>query len=163
MSLRKGNRVELTVENMAFGGQGVARMDDFVIFVRGAVPGDKILARVIKKKRAYAEALIVELLDPSPDRIHPPCPYHGYCGGCQWQHVPYDRQLTYKKEHINEACTRIGAIQDAAIHDVIPSKEIFAYRNKMEFSFSDRRWYLPDDMPAPENYEAFALGLHVPG
>jgi 23S rRNA (uracil1939-C5)-methyltransferase len=160
MSFQRGTFIELTIERIAYGGAGVGRHDGLVIFVRGAIPGDRIMAQVSRKKKDYAEARMVGLLDPSPDRIVAPCPYSGQCGGCQWQHVRYERQLEYKKEYLKDALARIGAILDVPIHDPTPSERIFAYRNKMEFSFADRRWFLPG---ARGEDEGFVLGLHVPG
>ena len=183
--------VELKIQNMAYGGQGIARLKDgdarlkdgdirlmdenaalkdgnahlngFVLFVKGAIPGDRIEARVIKKKKDYAEARMTALLDPSPDRVQAPCPYSGFCGGCQWQHVAYERQLGFKKDHIKDAVSRIGGLPQVLVHDVIPSEKQFAYRNKMEFSFSDRRWFLPHEFNEKTKVDEFALGLHVPG
>jgi 23S rRNA (uracil1939-C5)-methyltransferase len=163
MKLKKGHTVELTIEKMAYGGRGIARLDGFVIFVRGTVPGDRVLAKLYKKKRDYAEAGIVSLLEASPDRIEPACPYAGYCGGCQWQHVAYDKQLTFKREHVCDPLERIAGMKDMAVRPLLPSENIFGYRNKMEFSFSDRRWYLPHEFTFKEAREDFALGLHVPG
>ena len=163
MKLRKRDILELRIDKMAFGGQGVARVNGFVIFVRGAMPGDRLLAQVFKKKKDYAEARMTELIEPSPDRVHAKCPYSGHCGGCQWQHVRYERQLDYKKEHVKESMERIGGMKDVAVRDPVPSDNRFAYRNKMEFSFSDRRWFLPHELQKREGEENFALGLHVPG
>jgi 23S rRNA (uracil1939-C5)-methyltransferase len=163
MKIRKGHTVELNIDKTAYGGQGVARLDGLVIFVRGAIPGDRVAARVVRKKKDYAEAKIMELLTPSPDRAEAPCPYEGHCGGCQWQHMKYDCQLEYKKGHIEEAMARIGSLPKVPVHDVIPSERRFAYRNKMEFSFSDRRWLLPHEHVKGESKGGFALGLHVPG
>ncbi|MBL7213991.1 MAG: 23S rRNA (uracil(1939)-C(5))-methyltransferase RlmD [Desulfobacteraceae bacterium] len=163
MTIRKGETVELAIDKMAYGGRGIGRLDGFVVFVRGAMPGDKIRARIYKKKKDYAEANIVQLLDSSSDRIEAPCPYFGYCGGCQWQNVVYERQLEYKKALISEPLERIGGLRNAPVRDVIPSESIFGYRNKMEFSFSDRRWFLPDQLDRRETEGNFALGLHVPG
>ena len=145
MALRKRDMVELIIDKVAYGGQGVARLNGLVLFVRGAIPGDRIKAQVVKKKKDYAEAKLIELLEPSPDRIEAPCPYHGFCGGCQWQHVRYERQLEYKKGHVREAMSRIGSLPDVEVLDAIPSKKHYAYRNKMEFSFSDHRWFLPHE------------------
>jgi 23S rRNA (uracil1939-C5)-methyltransferase len=133
------------------------------VFVRGAVPGDRITARVIRKKKDYLVAKIVELSEPSPDRVQPPCAYSGHCGGCQWQHVKYDRQLAYKRAQVEETLARIGALRDTPVRDVLPSQNRFGYRNKMEFTFSDRRWVLPDEFPKTGSESGFALGLHVPG
>lgn len=163
MRKRKGQIIELHIENMAYGGQGVARLDGLVYFVRGTAPGDRITARVFRKKKGYAEARMTELLDPSPFRTPAPCPYSGHCGGCQWQHLPYDRQLTFKKEHVRDALERLGGLAHVPVLDVLPSERRFAYRNKMEFSFSDRRWLLPEEMEKGETDRSFALGLHVPG
>ncbi len=163
MKIRKRDILELSIDKMAFGGQGIAHVDGFVIFVKGGVPGDRLTAQVFKKKRDYAEARIIELLEPSSDRIQAPCPYSGYCGGCQWQPVRYDRQLDFKKDHVEESLSHIGALKDVMVRDVLPSQNRFAYRNKMEFSFSDRRWFLPHEMEKREAEGGFALGLHVPG
>ncbi len=163
MKLRKGHTVELDIEKMAYGGRGIARLDGFVIFVRGTVPGDRILARIFKKKKDYAEAALVELLDASSDRIETACPYAGYCGGCQWQHVAYEKQLVFKREHIKEPLERIAGLKNVIVRPLLLSENVFGYRNKMEFSFSDRRWYLPQELPFKEKSDGFALGLHVPG
>jgi len=97
MTVRKGDIVELHVDRVAFGGQGIARLDGLVIFVNGAVPGDRVRALLFRKKKAYAEARIEEILVPSSDRIQAPCPYFGTCGGCQWQHLTYERQPGVQK------------------------------------------------------------------
>ena len=190
MTPRKGDMIELPIDRVAFGGQGIARVDGLVIFVKGAIPGDRVKALIFRKKTAYAEARIREILVPSSDRIQAPCPYFGICGGCQWQHVRYERQLEYKRGHVEEALSHIGSLSGIEVHDPIPSEKQFAYRNKMEFSFSDRPWlpYRPSKMssvspsenlanPSPLTGEGegggekggqsrrgdFALGLHVPG
>jgi len=163
MTLRKGDIIELTLEKMAYGGRGLGKLDGFVVFVQGAIPGDRITARIHRKRRDYAEAVMVELLSPSPDRQEAPCPYFGYCGGCQWQHVTYERQLAYKREHVLETLEHIGGLKQVTVHPAIPSEKRFAYRNKMEFTFSDRRWYLPDQLDRRTQEGDFALGLHVPG
>jgi 23S rRNA (uracil1939-C5)-methyltransferase len=188
MMPKKGDIIELTIDRVAFGGQGVARLDGLVIFVKGAIPGDRVNALMFRKKKAYAEAKIHELLVPSPDRIETPCPYFGICGGCQWQHLTYQRQLEYKKGHVEEALSHIGSLSGIAVHDPIPSEKQFAYRNKMEFSFSDRTWLPHPPVPVSPSPLTpptrggeqvrggpgfpplvkggrgdFALGLHVPG
>jgi 23S rRNA (uracil1939-C5)-methyltransferase len=159
---KKGDIVELHIDRVAFGGPGIARLDGLVIFVNGAVPGDRVRALIFRKKKAYAEARIEELLVPSSDRIQAPCIYFGTCGGCQWQHVTYERQLEYKRAHVEEALSHIGSISGIEVHDPVPSEKRFGYRNKMEFSFSDRRW-LPHPPLEKRGEAGFALGLHVPG
>jgi 23S rRNA (uracil1939-C5)-methyltransferase len=134
-----------------------------VVFVRGVLPGDRILARIYKKKKDYAEASFLTLLEPSPDRVEAPCPYSGYCGGCQWQFVKYASQLRFKRQQIQESFEHIGGLKQVRVCEVIPSDRQFGYRNKMEFSFSDRRWWLPHEWDGKTDREDFALGLHVPG
>ena len=148
---------------MAYGGKGIAHLDGLVVFVDGAIPGDRVMARVVRKKKDYAEAKLEELLDPSPDRIDAPCPYSGYCGGCTFQHLRYEKQLEYKKGHIRDSISRIGAIDNVLVHDVIPSDRIYGYRNKMEFSFSDRCWLPAEEYAKGEREGGFGLGLHMPG
>lgn len=163
MKTHKGQTIELNIDSLAFGGQGIGRINGYVVFVRGGVPGDRLRARIYKKKKDYAEASVVELIVSSPDRVQAPCPYSGYCGGCQWQHLNYKRQLSYKKSHVRESLSRIGGLDRLPVRDVLPAEKTFAYRNKMEFSFSDRRWFLPHQMDGREKESSFALGLHVPG
>lgn len=163
MGIKKGQMIELTVADIAFGGRGLARVDGMAVFVDGAVPSDVVRARVIKKKKKYAEARTVEILSPSPHRIAPPCPYAGYCGGCKWQFLGYDRQLLYKRRHVAEALEHIALIDGVAVEAVLPSDAVFGYRNKMEFSCADRRWLLPSELARGDIDQGFAIGLHVPG
>jgi 23S rRNA (uracil1939-C5)-methyltransferase len=141
-TMRKGDITELTIDRVAHGGRGVARVEGFVVFVKGAVPGDTARVMITKKKKDFAEARVVELIRESTDRIKAPCPYFGHCGGCQWQQVAYPRQLEYKKALVEEAVARIGGLSEIKIRDPLGSEKIFGYRNKMEFSFSDRPWLI---------------------
>jgi len=163
MRIRKSDIVELCIDRVAYGGKGIARMDGLVVFVKGTVPGDRVMARIVRKKKDYAEAKLEELLDPSTDRINAPCPYSGYCGGCSFQHLRYEKQLDYKKGHIIDSIARIGAVDNVLVHDVIPSDRIYGYRNKMEFSFSDRCWLPAEEYAKGEREGGFGLGLHMPG
>ncbi len=163
MTVKKGQLIELKISELAFGGKGLARVDGFAVFVDQAVPFDVVNARIIKKKKNFAEARIVTLLESSPFRIDPPCKYSGFCGGCKWQFLKYDKQLVYKRQHIVDSLERIALIKGVPVHPVIPSTLIFGYRNKMEFSCSDRRWLLPSEMEREDINRDFALGLHVPG
>lgn len=163
MGIRKAQEVDLFIDRTAHGGAGVARVEGFVVFVRGGVPGDRVRAQVYRKKKGYAEARLIEVLEPSPDRVAPPCPYAGVCGGCQWQHVAYHKQLQYKRDHVRDAITRIGGLEGVPIHETIPSGNVFGYRNKMEFSFAERRWLLPEELGREDVEQGMALGLHVPG
>ncbi len=163
MTVKKGQILELKISDLAFGGKGLAKVDGFAIFVDQSVPFDVVSARIIKKKKNFAEARIVTLLESSPFRVDPPCKYNGFCGGCKWQFIKYDKQLIYKRQHVVDSLERIGLIKDVPVYPVIPSTKIFGYRNKMEFSCSDRRWLLPDEMDNEDINRGFALGLHVPG
>ncbi|RJR36995.1 MAG: 23S rRNA (uracil(1939)-C(5))-methyltransferase RlmD [Desulfobacteraceae bacterium] len=163
MNTGKGTLIELSVENVAFGGNGVARRDGFVFFVKGGLPGDRVLARILKKKKTYAETAISEILEPSTDRIDPPCPYFGRCGGCKLQHASYTRQLQYKKTHVAEAMAHIALLPHTVVRETVPSWSEYGYRNKMEFSFSTRPWLPLEEFVKGSKEEGFALGLHVPG
>ena len=128
----RGAEVELTVDTLAHGGNGVARIEGgYVVFVSGAVPGDRVRALITKRKRAYAEARTLELLEPSPDRIaavaeHP---------GAPWQVLPYERQLEIKAEQLEDALRRIGKLDGFAIEPIVAAEQQWRYRNKVEFSF----------------------------
>jgi 23S rRNA (uracil1939-C5)-methyltransferase len=163
MAIKKGDIFEATITDLAFGGRGLVRIDGIVVFADPAVPGDRVRARVFKKRKHYAEARVIELLSPSLDRVAPPCPYSGLCGGCKTQILRYDRQLAYKRRHVIDSLEHIGSLENIPVYPVIPSEKIFGYRNKMEFSCSDRRWLLPEEMATDQVDTGFALGLHVPG
>ncbi len=163
MSIKKGQTLELQISEIAFGGKGIARVDGFTVFVDQVAPSDHVVARIIKKKKNYAEARIETLLTPSPIRVKPPCPYSGICGGCNWQFIRYDMQLAYKFKHVKESLSHIGMIKDVPVQPTLRSDQIWGYRNKMEFSCSDRRWLLPQEMSTDCDDPGFALGLHVPG
>ncbi len=163
MRIKRGQEIELHVSDLAFGGRGIAWVDGFTVFVDQAVPGDQVMARIIRRKKKYAEARIISLLTPSGDRVDAPCPYSGWCGGCKWQFLKYDKQLEYKQRHVSESLSHIGGIHGVWVHPVRSSGQIFHYRNKMEFSCSDRRWLLPSELEDPNVDIGFALGLHVPG
>ncbi|GAB4241533.1 MAG: 23S rRNA (uracil(1939)-C(5))-methyltransferase RlmD [Acidobacteriota bacterium] len=160
----KNEVVELEIESSAFEGKMVARLEGFVIFVPYAVPGDRIRARIVRRKKRYAEAVVEEVLRPSPFRVAPRCRYFGVCGGCRLQNVAYEKQLEMKATQVRDLLERIGGFADPAVAPVIPSPETYWYRNKMEFTFSNRRWLLPEEIAGGgELRKDFALGLHVPG
>lgn len=163
MGVGKGKVLELEIENLAFGGRGIARVDGMVIFVEGAVPGDLVNAKVFKKKRQFAEARTIEVLRPSKDRINPECEYFGTCGGCKWQFLSYDDQLSYKTDQVREAFEHIGMLDEVDVLDALGSPEVFSYRNKMEFSFTRQRWLRPKDLENKDVIKGEGLGLHVPG
>jgi 23S rRNA (uracil1939-C5)-methyltransferase len=145
---RRGDELELTVDRLAYGGNGVARREDgYVVFVAGAVPGDRVRAVVGKSKKAYAEARTVDLLESSPDRI----PAQADHPGAPWQVLPYERQLEVKQEQVEDALTRIGRLEGYALEPIVPALEQWRYRNKLEYSFGTG-----DD-------GALVCGFHAPG
>src|SRR3954453_22051264 len=144
---RNGDELELTIDRLAYGGAGVARLDGYVVFVRGAVPGDRVRARVTKSKRSFAEADSVELLEPSPDRIEPVEPHPG----APWQVPPYERQLAEKEEQVRDALARIGRFEDPPVETIVPAVEPLRYRNKLEYSFGE------------DEQGELVLGFHRPG
>lgn len=162
--IAKGAEIELQVEKLAFGGKAVARTDGFVVFLDRAVPGQTVRARVIRKKRNYAEARVIETVSQSPDYRPPVCPHFGTCGGCHWQDISYEAQLHWKRTHVIECLGHIAGVGEMEVEPIIASPKTLYYRNKMEFTFSDRRWLLPEELgPDAEAGSLFALGLHVRG
>ncbi len=156
--------LELRIESIGFEGKAIAREDGFVYFVEGGVPGDLVRAEIRKKKKNYAEARIVEVIEPSPVRETPRCRYFGTCGGCKWQHLEYAEQCAWKKQHVQDAFERLGKVPYTALHDTLPAESHFYYRNKMEFSFGDSRWLTNAEIAGGADIRKdFALGLHIPG
>lgn len=163
MRRKKQPIVETEIVGLAFGGRGIARIDGMAVFVDQAVPGDRALIQITRRKKNFAEARLVEILSPSLDRVAAPCRYSGFCGGCSWQFLRYEKQLEYKRRHVAESLEHIAAIKEVPVHATLSSAPVFEYRNKMEFTCTDRRWLLPAEMADPAADRAFALGLHVPG
>jgi 23S rRNA (uracil1939-C5)-methyltransferase len=163
MSLKKGQQIEVRIEKVAFGGRGLAKVDGMTVFVDQTVPQDVALVQVFRRKKNYAEARLVTLIEPSPHRVKAPCPYSGICGGCKWQFLDYTKQLEYKRQHVAEAIEHLALLDHVEVLPTLPSPKQFEYRNKMEFSASDRRWLLPEELAILEPKRGIALGLHVPG
>ena len=142
-----GDELELTVESLAHGGRGVARAGGYVLFVHGAIPGDRVRARVVKRKRSYGEARVSELLEPAPDRIEPRAAHPG----APWQVLPYERQLEEKQIQVVDALERIGGFERPPIEPIVPAVEQWHYRNKLEYSFGE------------DADGRLVLGFHPPG
>ena len=142
--------LELRVEGLAHGGRGVARHQQLVVFVPRALPGDRVRARVTRVKRSYAEARVVELLEPGPGRVEPRCAHFGVCGGCAWQDLDYAEQLRHKQEQVVDALARLGGLEGYALEPIEPAAEIYGYRNKVEYT-----WLAGPEGPA--------LGFHRAG
>jgi 23S rRNA (uracil1939-C5)-methyltransferase len=132
----KGEELPLRVDSLAYGGNGVARLDGFVVFVRRGLPGDTVLARVTKVKGGYAEAIALEVVEPGPERVEAPCAHFGACGGCRFQDLAYEAQLREKERQVRDALERIGGVGDPVLEPVLPAVEQYGYRNKLEYSFT---------------------------
>jgi 23S rRNA (uracil1939-C5)-methyltransferase len=163
MDIRRGQTIEVSVEKVVYGGRGLAHLNNVAIFVANTVPGDRVIARIVRTKRNFAEARALEVIEASPHRVVPPCPYSDFCGGCTWQCIEYEKQLEYKHALVVELLNHIGMVTDFTMHPPLAAPQIFAYRNKMEFSFSDKKWLLPKERDEKKDNDSFALGLHVPG
>ena len=163
--IKKGSEIELLVEKLAFGGKAVSRVDGFVVFLEHALPGELVRARITVKKRQFAEGRVIEVLSRPKEYTEPFCRHFGCCGGCRWQDLPYEEQLRWKRLHVLESLQHLAGVDDAVVAPTFPSPNRLHYRNKMEFTFTDRRWLLPEEIADQEiRYgKNFALGLHVRG
>jgi 23S rRNA (uracil1939-C5)-methyltransferase len=132
----KGEELELRIESLAYGGNGVARHDGFVVFVRGALPGDAVRARITKVKRGFAESVVTDLITPSASRVPAPCRHFGACGGCRFQDLAYESQVAEKERQVRDALVRIGRFREPPLEPIVPAASQFAYRNKLEYSFT---------------------------
>ena len=159
---KKGAELDLYVESLAYGGQGVARHDGFVIFLsKGAVPGSRVKAMITKRRKGFAEARVLSELQASPHADAPRCAHFGVCGGCATQNYLYEQQLQQKQTQVADVFRRIGRLDGLDIRPIIGCGETYNYRNKMEFTFSPHAWLVDPHQKeaAPEQ----VLGLHVPG
>ena len=132
----RDEELELHIDSLAYGGNGVARLNGFVVFVRRGLPGDTVRARVTKVKRSHAEAIAVEVVEPGAQRVDAPCAHYPACGGCRFQDLAYDAQLEAKQEQVREALRRIGGIAEPPVEQIVPAESRFFYRNKLEYSFT---------------------------
>ncbi len=169
--MNRGDLVELEITGYAFEGKGIAKIEregsegkKFVVFVNGAYPGDRVEALIRKSKRTFAEGKAQKVLQPSEIRTSAKCKFFGVCGGCKQQDMKYESQLYYKQQQVKDIYERMGGFSEIQIEDIIASEKIFHYRNKMEFSFADKRWITPEEIERSDDIEDrnFALGLHVP-
>jgi 23S rRNA (uracil1939-C5)-methyltransferase len=155
---------EVTIENIGAEGKSIARVDGIVVFVKDAVPGDVVDLQVFRKKGRYMEARVVKYHAYSDQRTEPFCDHFGVCGGCKWQHLPYDRQLFYKEQQVVDAFRHIAGVEIPEAMPILGSEPITQYRNKLEYTFSNRRWLLDHEAGSAEALEhTNAVGLHVPG
>src|SRR5690606_13600988 len=165
--MRKMFREKVRIENVeiidiAEEGKGVGKVDELVLFIPHAVPGDIVDVEIQRKKKSFAEATITQLKTPSPYRTTPFCEHFGVCGGCKWQHMTYDAQLHYKQQSVGNALSRIGKVNTSSMEDILPSGNTTYYRNKLVYTFSNQRWLTAEEIARNEEFSRNALGFHVP-
>jgi 23S rRNA (uracil1939-C5)-methyltransferase len=148
--VQRDQELELSIESLAFGGNGVARLDGFVVFVRRGLPGDTVKARVTKVQRRHAEAVATEIVTPGPVRVEAPCAHYPECGGCRFQDLAYETQVATKHQWVADSLQRIAGLTDAPLEPIVPAASQFHYRNKMEYSFTQQE-------------DGATLGLHKAG
>ena len=154
----------VTITDYAAEGKSLARVNDLVVFVPFAVPGDVVDLQVRRKKHSYCEAEIIRMVKPSDVRVEPRCAHFGVCGGCKWQNVPYGEQLKMKEKQVFDQLTRIGKVELPEINPIIGSEKTFGYRNKLEFGCSNKRWLTKEEIASGTEYSQMnAIGFHITG
>lgn len=154
----------LLIEGMSTEGMGIAKPEGKVVFVEGAVPGDLCNVRVKKSHKSYEEAIISEIVKPSTYRVEPVCKHFGTCGGCKWQHIAYNAQVQYKETIVSDAFERLAKCKPEKRVPAAAADAIHYYRNKLEYTFSNKRWLTVDEIQhGDENLQRNALGFHIPG
>jgi 23S rRNA (uracil1939-C5)-methyltransferase len=152
------------IEAFAAEGKALARVDNLVVFVPFAAPGDVVDIRLSRKRKQYAEGRIVAFKRYSADRVEPFCSHFGVCGGCQWQHLPYPSQLKYKQQQVLDVLQRIAKIELPEARPILGSEKDRFYRNKLEYTFSNKRWRTLEEIQSGEEFKNNeALGFHIPG
>jgi 23S rRNA (uracil-5-)-methyltransferase RumA len=155
---------EVTILDVAAEGKAIAKINDLVIFVPYVVPGDVVDLQIKRKKNKYAEGEVVKFHQYSENRAEPFCQHYGICGGCKWQVLPYSEQIRYKQKQVTDNLTRIGKIELPEISPILGSKRTQYYRNKLEFTFSNKRWLTNEEVKQEVKYDNMdALGFHIPG
>lgn len=153
----------VSVIDIAEEGKGVGKADDFVLFIEKAIPGDVADVEVYRSKKNFGEAKIIKLITPSEHRTPAFCEHFGTCGGCKWQHMTYDAQLQFKQKAVRDALTRLAKIEVGHMDAIVPSPADRYYRNKLEFTFSNKRWLFDGENRDDEQLDMNALGFHIPG
>ena len=155
---------KVTITDVAAEGKALAKVNDLVVFVPYVVPGDVVDLQVKRKKNHYAEAVAVKIYERSPMRVEPFCQHYGVCGGCKWQCLAYEDQIRYKQKQVYDNLTRIGKVELPEFRPILGSEKTRFYRNKLEFTFSDKRWLTEEEVKADVKYEQMnAVGFHIPG
>ena len=155
---------QVTITDVAAEGKALARVNDMVVFVPYVVPGDVVDLQVKRKKHSYAEAVAVKFHEYSPLRSEPFCKHFGVCGGCKWQCLKYEEQIRYKQKQVTDNLVRIGKIELPEISPILGSEQTERYRNKLEFTFSNKRWLTQEEVEKDFKYDQMnAVGFHIPG
>ena len=155
---------KVTITDVAAEGKAVAKVNELVIFVPYVVPGDVVDLQVKRKKNHYAEAVAVKFHEKSPLRTEPFCSHFGVCGGCKWQCLSYEEQLKYKQKQVFDNLTRIGKVELPEFRPILGSEKTCFYRNKLEFTFSNKRWLTEEEVKQDVKYDQMnAVGFHIPG
>src|SRR5207249_10143561 len=144
---KRGDVLDLTIDDLAFGGEGVGRVQGYVLFVRGGVPGDRVRARVVEARSRFGRAVVESIETPSLDRVEAPCAYFGRCGGCRRQHRSYAAQLGFKEKQVRDCLERIGGLGEFDLRPILAAPEPYRYPNKMDFTIA-------------RGGDAAAVGLH---
>lgn len=166
MAFKRYDIEDLEIVSAGSEGKSVAKQDGLTIFVPFAVPGDIVDVEIYKRKHGYAEANLLAVKKPSPDRVEPPCVHFGVCGGCKWQMLSYEKQLAFKQKQVEDNFRHLGKFEFPEISPIIGSEKQYYYRNKLEYTFSTLKWLPYDQLKQYENgvfFEQRCLGFHVPG
>lgn len=151
------------ITGVAAEGKSLGRWNDLVTFIPYGAPGDIADVKITRKKHNFAEGTIVKMVTPSPLRVEPVCEHFGLCGGCKWQHLPYDYQLKCKQQQVVDALQRIGKVEMPPINTILGSEHTLHYRNKLEFTCSNRCWLTAEQLATGEQFDRHAAGFHIPG
>ena len=155
---------EVTITDVAAEGKAIAKVDDMVIFTQYAVPGDVVDLQIFKKKKNYMEGRVIKFHSYSEKRCNAVCEHYGTCGGCKWQILPYDEQIRYKQKQVVDNLTRLGHIELPKTSPILGSEKTYFYRNKLEYTFSNRKWLTMEDMQKEHKPEELnGVGFHIPG
>ena len=155
---------DVLITNIAAEGKALARVDDMVIFVKGVVPGDIVDIKVVKRSKKFCEAIPTAFKKYSDERAEPVCQHFGTCGGCVWQMLPYDKQLKYKQQQVEDSLTHIAKVEIPEVSPILPSEREYYYRNKLEYTFASQRWLTAEEMDIPDDQKQLeGLGFHIPG
>lgn len=165
MKIKRPNKIVEGVQIIDTSAEGlaVARVDEMVVFVEGAVPGDICTIQIYRIKKKFGEAKMIKLETASPYRTQPVCEHFGTCGGCKWQHMDYKAQKSFKQKHVFDTLTRLAKVEFPEIHAIQGGADYYNYRNKLEFTFSAKKWLTVEEIQSGQEFNRDALGFHIPG